>query len=477
MRKSPSLRPFHHRPGSGVLHATFIGHQGWLLSSGGTHVLVDPLLTEGFGHGGLAGSVFPPRDFDFERMPSIDAVWLTHEHDDHVCFSSLCRLDRAVKIYVSSRSSAALSGALEDLGFDVTRVHPGATVQVGSLVFQALVADHRATPFADEWDVLPFLATDASREAGFASSVDVPMPDALLDAVAASQLKRWLLCIANNSTDVRFVHDGIGPLTPTDDTDALAKVLGKRWRNAASRAGEPCFTAITGGGWSHPVDVAWIDGLAFCIDPERLARELSEACSARVCAMRPGEGVALGVDCLEQTRSDWLRTVPTSRPAAATTTVPHAIAPASGRLRLCTDDWAALEAGLEDLAGFLFGRDLFLAAHSVSRCDPALGMLLHDEGGDRTYVWSPPRGTFVRGDIGACSCRLRLWASDFLALVEGRIGPSALCYTGRVRCLNRDPDSVRVSPQILWLFAHPLHRPGPARRLYDASASAGRRRG
>ena len=62
-------------------------------------------------------------------------------------------------------------------------------------------SDHRATPRADEWDVLPFLATDASGHGAFASSVDVAMPDAMLETLASMSDRRWVLCLANNTTD------------------------------------------------------------------------------------------------------------------------------------------------------------------------------------------------------------------------------------------------------------------------------------
>lgn len=453
-----------------MLRATFIGHQGWLLSSEDTNVLIDPLLTDRFGHGGLAGRVFPPRRFDFDRMPRIDAVWLTHEHDDHVCFPSLRRLDRAVPIYISGRSSIALSGALEELGFTVRRVGAGVTVEVGSLQFRTFAGDHRATPHADEWDVLPFLATDAAGDGAFASSVDVDTPDALLDAVASASVRQWMLCIANNTTDVRFVQDGAGRIAPTDDTDALARVLTRRWQSAAGRAGAPCFTAITGGGWSHPADVSWIDSVAFCIDPKRLAHALGEACSAPASAVRPGEGFAMTGGELQSVQSDWIASESTTRPLAEPVDVPNDFEPACGLRQLDDDGWSSLEAGLRELARFLYGREFFVAAHSVASVDSFLGLFLHDDGGDRTYAWSPPAGTFVRSKDVAFQCRLRLWATDLHGLFEGRLGPSALCYTGRLRCTNRAPRVLRVSPQLLWMFAHPLHRPDVARRLYDASA-------
>ena len=222
-----------------TLGATFLGHQGWLLSTARTHVLVDPLLTEGFGHGGLAGWVYPPRRIDVERMPAVDAVWLTHEHDDHFDLPSLCTIDRSVPVYASSRSSVALHGVLGELGFEVRPVGPDAVVSIGELTLRTFVADHRATPLADEWDVLPLLATDAAGHGAFASSVDVPMPEAMLDALASMPDRKTLLCLANNTTDVRFVDDLATRIEPSDDTDTLASVLRRRIDRVAARAGAP----------------------------------------------------------------------------------------------------------------------------------------------------------------------------------------------------------------------------------------------
>ena len=448
-----------------MLRATFLGHQGWSLSTQDSHVLVDPLLTDGFGHGGLAGTVFPPRSFDFARMPRVDAVWLTHEHDDHFDLPSLCHLDRSVPIHVSSRSSVALRGVLTELGFDVCPVEPGANVRVGALTLQAFAADHRATPRTDEWDVLPFLATDAEGHGAFASSVDVAMPEALLDALASMPARRWLLCLANNTTDVRFVRDGAGRIEPTDDTDALASVLARRWRHAAARATAPAFTAVTGGGWSHPEDVAWIDRVAFCIDADRLATSLQDTCETRVSAVRPGDQIELLGERMRESRASWIRATDAVRPEPAAVDVPDLVAPACGRRRL--DDWTALETGLRELARHLYARPFFTAAHSMSG-RPPLCLVLHDAAGDRVYAWTPASADFKRtqADPASFACGLRLWGTDLLGLFEGSLAPSAICYTARVRCWNHEPERLRVDPHLLWAFAHPLHRPESARRLY-----------
>ena len=90
-----------------MFEATFLGHQGWLFTSGDTRLLVDPLLRESFCDAGKVGRVFPPRRFDFERFPAVDAVFFSHEHDDHFAIATLQRLERRIPVFLSSRSSQA----------------------------------------------------------------------------------------------------------------------------------------------------------------------------------------------------------------------------------------------------------------------------------------------------------------------------------------------------------------------------------
>ena len=127
------------------------------------------------------------------------------------------------------------------------------------------------------------------------------------------------------------------------------------------------------------------------------------------------------------------------------------------------------------MARLLFARPAFVAAHSVSMRHP-IGLQLHDEGGDLVYAWTPPTAGFEAVEVddarSAFASGLRMWATDLLALFDGDLGPSAVCYTGRLRAWNHQPDRLRVGPQLLWTFAHPLHRPDVARRLYDQIVAA-----
>src|SRR5262249_48600652 len=102
-----------------MFSTTFLGHQGWLFSTATTRLLVDPLLTAHIGHGGVVGRVYPPRIFDLDAFPAIDAVLLTHEHEDHFDIPSLNRLDRGIPIVLSQRSSGAARAILDEMGFRV----------------------------------------------------------------------------------------------------------------------------------------------------------------------------------------------------------------------------------------------------------------------------------------------------------------------------------------------------------------------
>lgn len=455
-----------------MLRATFLGHQGWLLASDATRILVDPLLTNGFGHGGMAGDVFPARDIDLQRLSPIDAVFLTHEHDDHFDIASLLRVDRRIPVFISARSSIAMEGFLAAHGFEVRRVEPETTLRIGELHIRTFVGDHTATPEADEWDVLPFIVTDDAGQGVFASSVDVSMPEAMLAALSGMSGWPGVLCLANNTTDTRFVQRDAGQLSRSDDTETLARVLGRRLAALAEQVALPRVTAITGGGWRHPPESAWIDAVAFSVDPTRLAASLSEASGCTVRAVTPGERFELRDSGVGAT-SDPCVVLKGSRarPRAVTGQVPAMVPRA-----VVSDDMpdvARLDAELAAFARFLYARRVFAQVHSLPSSEP-LAFVLHTRSEPLVFAYRPAAAVFeqvtVTGPFSEFCSGFECWASDLLALFEGRLGPSALCYSGRLRCWNRAPNRLRVSPHLLWLFSHPLHRPDVARALYDNMA-------
>src|SRR5947199_54393 len=132
------------RPSSiAVFATTFLGHQGWMIRSPRACLLVDPLLCEHFGDvHALDYRVYPPRVWCHEALPAVDAVFLSHEHDDHFDVPSLARIDRAIPVYMSAHSSTAAFQILRQMGFVARPLVPGVPVVIEDLQFIPLSGDH-----------------------------------------------------------------------------------------------------------------------------------------------------------------------------------------------------------------------------------------------------------------------------------------------------------------------------------------------
>ena len=101
-----------------VPRATWIGHSSWLVSSGDTHLLFDPVFSPRigmfyprYGEPGLA-----PSD-----LPVIDAVLISHNHYDHLDLPSLQQLSRVAHCVVPTGVSASITGCddltVQELGW------------------------------------------------------------------------------------------------------------------------------------------------------------------------------------------------------------------------------------------------------------------------------------------------------------------------------------------------------------------------
>jgi L-ascorbate metabolism protein UlaG (beta-lactamase superfamily) len=71
----------------------FVGHASWLIQVGGLNILADPVWSERASPVRFAGPkrVNPP-GIDFERLPPIDVVLVSHGHYDHLDLPTLARL-------------------------------------------------------------------------------------------------------------------------------------------------------------------------------------------------------------------------------------------------------------------------------------------------------------------------------------------------------------------------------------------------
>src|SRR5262249_17584733 len=150
-----------------------IGHQGWMFAAGNSRILVDPLLVEPFGHDGGVGMVWPPRELDVAKMGPVDAVFWSHEHEDHFNVPSVNRLSRDLPVFMPERSSRAMKQFLEEAGFRVNLLQSGRAVEIGALRFTGFTPDHVRHDEQDEWDTMPYLVEDLTDGGSFFSPVDV----------------------------------------------------------------------------------------------------------------------------------------------------------------------------------------------------------------------------------------------------------------------------------------------------------------
>jgi hypothetical protein len=475
---------------------TFLGHQGWLVSSGegrgDSRLLIDPLLTRDNGHGGSVAAMFPPRRFSFEAFPPLTAVFFTHEHEDHFDIASLQHIDRAVPVLLSARSSTAAVTILTEMGFGVRRVHAGEVIELGELVLSLFAPDTKAD-VADEWDVLPYLVHDRRGHGSFFSSVDVSFHPKIERALAKLQAKPGVWAFTNNAMDFSCMAGGDVVLEEPLDSAAAARKWLEEWSGLAFRWGTPVASLFCGGGMSFSGERAWLNRNVFRAHSEDVAKAMSTLLPGQTFLVpRPGETLSLvdGVVTNRRPHSAFLSTPPESewpsRQYVGDVSLLGDYAPFTEARDLTPDELGEMERELAGFAAFLYGSKIFRDLLALDTSDlggrrPTISLVLlcDDEGGSYTYEYDATACAFVdaRGDdpvadyVGGLEC----WASDLLAVFRGDISVGAIMF-GRGRTWTALPEDVGLSFMPLCLYAHPLRRPDRAlslyRRLRDASASS-----
>lgn len=97
-----------------VCHRLF--HAGYQIQSKNACLLIDPIL---FNHFSVNLESYPPVIYDYEKLKSIkiDALFISHIHDDHLSLNSLNQLNREIPIYLYSPTHSRLFELIKSLGF------------------------------------------------------------------------------------------------------------------------------------------------------------------------------------------------------------------------------------------------------------------------------------------------------------------------------------------------------------------------
>lgn len=416
--------------------ATYFGWQGWLFETDRATVAIDPLLVDQVGRGPRhtrIDFVFrEAREVKLDRLPPLDALVLSHEHEDHFSVPTLVRLDRRIPLYVSRRVSAAARGLLAELGFAVRYVDHGDTLAFGDLEVRLFGADQTASVASfDEWDTLAYLVRHRDGAGGMFSNVDISISHEMAEAIrGTTALDRGLLMFVRGEVSL---SSGALPAAadgehPRGDAATPIEELAQRLR-----AGERVV--------ARPGTMFELDG---------------------------GELVGVAAE------TAFLRTIPGPPPVPRRAfALPAGVMPERPLLGTAASarDRPALEAALRELAEHLYGRHIYRylmtlpARYTGKRTHSFVLVFLTAPGAPEWfYEYVPGACAFRAVDIDFDTAVERylgvvvLWVSDYLAVARGEVEPRAIhCATQEDWAID-DPDLPALR-SVLWSFYHPQRFP------------------
>ena len=93
---------------------TLVSAAGLLFEWNGFNILSDPWIV---GPCMLGSWTNYPPELKIDKLPKLDAIWISHEHSDHYHESTLSCLDKNIPIYITKFDDGHLASSLMKLGF------------------------------------------------------------------------------------------------------------------------------------------------------------------------------------------------------------------------------------------------------------------------------------------------------------------------------------------------------------------------
>jgi len=461
-----------------MLDIVFLGHQGWVLSDSNTTILIDPLLVETFGHGRSEVSVFPPREFHWDKFPNIEAVILSHEHEDHFSIPSLNALSRDVAIYVSPQTSTAMFEILTEMGFHPKFLPLGEPFKLGTLNVFAEMPDTRKVG-GDEWGVCQVWVWAAEGECFF-TMVDVAVDERNLPKPHPSVPVATVIAYPNNYVD--WMHHSFGFPDRGDMREWVVSGFSDTLKAfGRTRTPEPSLWLFCGLGFAFSDSLAHLNAKVFPLVNTTLAEIVHSLYpTGQHETPLPGSSYRLENGKVLKQKDFALFLQPSSSdqwPERKGSTGKELGYPCySTKAPLSEQEWVTLENHLKTFFSAFFFKTLFrdlvwLTPQKIGGKIPhACVVLLDGEDGYRDFVFDPrqaskvspsaaenPWETYVAG--------FECWARDLLGVFEGTIGNFRVS-AGRWRFWCHTPHM--LDPEhVQWLVPlFPLYATETALKLY-----------
>jgi L-ascorbate metabolism protein UlaG (beta-lactamase superfamily) len=128
------------------MRITYIGHATLLIEIGGRTFLTDPNFDSKLGK--ILPRVSEP-GIALNKLPALDAVFITHAHADHLSFDSLDGIAKGTPVY----APRAIASWLTRKGYEnVAALIPGEVIDIGGVSVRAASATHKGHRYGvDRW--------------------------------------------------------------------------------------------------------------------------------------------------------------------------------------------------------------------------------------------------------------------------------------------------------------------------------------
>jgi hypothetical protein len=376
---------------------------------------------------------------------------------------------------------------VESLGLRFIPLASGKRLRVGDLEIDPI---HPPYSNRDEWDVLPILVRDQGGDGSFMSTVDSPDSPATAERVARLVGRPSAWVYSHNYMDQFFVASADAQQDAARVTADLVKSYASLYEGQWLRRPDvaPTLILLVAGGFFLRDDLAPLNRHAFPGDPEEIAATLAARFRPqRFVAPAPGHldrfsrkvwlGEGEGLPFLSAPpREGWPRRGADRGPP----TVTHEFAAACGHTELNEAGRVALEAALDEFAGYLYGGPVHQALLAVDETAflprrAAFAYSVRTGRGDEklVYVYEPQRCAFTRVECADARAEFvagtECWGTDLLAALRIEL-VAGYMLIGQIRPWNHAPERIRCEiDSALSIYTHPLRHPRRYFELYRRS--------
>jgi hypothetical protein len=399
---------------------TYLGHQGWALSTRNGIVLIDPIFRT-IGNGNVQLPVWPDREIAPEKLGPVAGLIISHEHSDHFDIDTLYRMPWRGDVFVSDRSSAALTTVLTDLGYGVRKMGPYMAMNFD---------DVTVTSVPLEWSLLEpdaygFLANCSDGTSFFTS----------VDGMPHEQTLRWLRKNCPQRTMDNFTNNYLEPLpelTGISGVDNYSTGTMTQRMISATELLAPRRVVLSGQGWSYPMEYSELNQRFFSVTHQTLVpimRRIYPHITWE--APQPGTAIDLNGRIPDEVVDYVVRREPSPRDYAGCTAAFDG-APWSRTTELTDDQMNAVECFVTNE----FGRQVnahapelmqglyALASDPANTVLPTVALRLLNGQTATHYVLDhgslefalAPTGLNIRRDTAG---GIEIWASDLYGLING----------------------------------------------------------